>query len=148
MNREFLMHPYLEPYNLITAAKLSLTKGQVETWQEPSSYLLIAVSRFKVSLLCIKRCISVLRWSHGHIPHKSPFLKPLEFSKGSSYLRLKQHSVAYSYKRPCLQTLLLLCFAFQKPTETPAADVQMDVGPRASPNLGQVLAQDEDRWLL
>lgn len=35
----------------------------------------------------------------------------------------------------------------QTPTGTPVIDVQMDVVPKVSPNLGQILVQDRDQWL-
>lgn len=35
----------------------------------------------------------------------------------------------------------------QTPTRTPVIDVQMDVVPKVSPNLGQTSVQDRDQWL-
>lgn len=53
----------------------------------------------------------------------------------------------YSYGGLCFSDIPQPLPGVQTPTRTPVIDVQMDVVPKVSPNLGQTSVQDRDQWL-
>lgn len=116
---------------LPTAPGLLLNVSQdLGAWWEAKCCLLYVINILAASLLDV---ISGLRGekSCGSKSSKSEMM----------------HYKVHSYGGLCFSNHSPAPPGIQTPTRTPVIDVQMDVVPKVSPNLGQTSVQGRDQWL-